>query len=190
MRRPSIGCSSASWRPSRYSACPRIDCRVLAGAETGQVTFADLRVPDAARADHPAGDHLAKEAIVQTRVPAVFMRGGTSRAIVFHERDLAPYSEAERTAIVLAAMGSPDPYGRQVDGLGGGISSLSKIAIVGVAPPDADVDVTFTFGQVEVTEPRIDWIGTCGNISAAVPVFAVEEGLVPATEPVTPVRVL
>jgi 2-methylaconitate isomerase len=145
---------------------------------------------DAARADHPAGVHRAKEAIVQTRVPAVFMRGGTSRAIVFHERDLAPYSEAERTAIVLAAMGSPDPYGRQVDGLGGGISSLSKIAIVGVAPPDADADVTFTFGQVEVSQPRIDWIGTCGNISAAVPVFAVEEGLVPATEPIAPVRVL
>ncbi len=127
---------------------------------------------------------------MQTRVPAVFMRGGTSRAIVFHERDLAPYSDAERTAIILAALGSPDPYGRQVDGLGGGISSLSKVAIVGVAPPDADADVTFTFGQVEVHEPRIDWIGTCGNISAAVPVFALEEGLVPAVEPVTPVRVL
>ncbi len=127
---------------------------------------------------------------MQTRVPAVFMRGGTSRAIVFHERDLAPYSEAERTAIILAAMGSPDPYGRQVDGLGGGISSLSKVAIVGTAPPDSGADVTFTFGQVEVYDARIDWIGTCGNISAAVPVFAVEEGLVPAVEPVTPVRVL
>src|SRR5947208_6864885 len=117
----------------------------------------------------------------QVAVPAAFWRGGTSRAVVFKEDDLAGFDGRQRDRIVLAAMGSPDPYGRQVDGLGGGISSLSKIAIVGVAPPDADADVTFTFGQVEVTQPRIDWIGTCGNISAAVPVFAVEEGLVPAT---------
>ena len=146
----------------------------LAVSNRSQIALDDLPVTNAARADH-----AAKEGDRADARSAVFMRGGTSRAIVFHERDLAPYWRAQRTAIVLAAMGSPDPYGRQVDGLGGGISSLSKIAIVGVAPPDSDADVTFTFGQVEVTQPRIDWIGTCGNISAAVPVFAVEEGSCP-----------
>ena len=126
---------------------------------------------------------------MQHRVPAVFMRGGTSRALCFREDDLAGYDEPTRERIILAALGSPDMHGRQVDGLGGGISSLSKVAIIGRSR-HADSDVTFTFGQVDVRSPTIDWSSTCGNISAAVGPFAVDEGLVPALEPLTRVRVL
>ena len=126
---------------------------------------------------------------MQHRVPAVFMRGGTSRAICFREDDLADYDGPTRERIILAALGSPDMHGRQVDGLGGGISSLSKVAIIGRSRR-ADSDVTFTFGQVDVRTPTIDWSSTCGNISAAVGPFAIDEGLVPALEPLTRVRVL
>ena len=116
----------------------------------------------------------------QMKYPAVFMRGGTSRAIVFHEKDL-PEDQAERDAIFLKALGSPDPNGRQLDGLGGGISSLSKIAVVAPsARMDADVD--FTFAQVGVSDETVDYVGTCGNISSAVGPFAVDEGLVGADE--------
>lgn len=109
------------------------------------------------------------------RVPAVFVRGGTSRAILFREDALAEYDDRQREAIILAAMGSPDPYGRQVDGLGGGISSLSKAAIIGVR----DGEVTYKFGQVDVGQPIVEFAGTCGNISSAVGPFALTEGLVP-----------
>ena len=126
---------------------------------------------------------------MQHKVPAVFMRGGTSRAICFREDDLADYDGPTRERIILAALGSPDMHGRQVDGLGGGISSLSKVAIIGRSR-HVDSDVTFTFGQVDVRSPTIDWSSTCGNISAAVGPFAVDEGLVPALEPLTRVRVL
>lgn len=114
----------------------------------------------------------------QIRIPAVFMRGGTSNAVVFHARDLP----AERTAwdeIFLAAIGSPDPYGRQLDGMGGGVSSLSKVCVVGPASrPDADID--YTFAQVQVKEAKVDYSGNCGNMSSAMGPFAVDEGLVAA----------
>jgi 2-methylaconitate cis-trans-isomerase PrpF len=126
---------------------------------------------------------------MQQKIPAVFMRGGTSRAVMFTEDALAPYDDTTRERIILAALGSPDPDGRQIDGLGGGISSLSKVAIIGRSS-DPEHDVTFTFGQVDVRRPRIDWSGTCGNMSAAVGPFAIDAGMVPAVEPVTPVRVL
>lgn len=126
---------------------------------------------------------------MQHKVPAVFMRGGTSRAICFGEEDLALFDQLTRERIILAALGSPDMYGRQVDGLGGGISSLSKVAIIGKSIL-GDADVTFTFGQVDVRTPTIDWSSTCGNISSAVGPFAIDEGLVPAVEPITKIRVL
>jgi hypothetical protein len=126
---------------------------------------------------------------MQLKIPAAFMRGGTSRAVVFKEEVLAGYDASTRDLIILAAMGSPDPYGRQVDGLGGGISSLSKVAIVGRGT-DGETDVCFTFGQVDVERPLVDYLGTCGNISAAIGPFAIDEGMVPAVEPVTAVRVL
>ena len=126
---------------------------------------------------------------MQHKVPAVFMRGGTSRAICFKEDDLAAYDQLTRERIILAALGSPDMHGRQVDGLGGGISSLSKVAIIGKST-QSDADVTFTFGQVDVRTSTIDWSSTCGNISSAVGPFAIDEGLVPAVEPITQICVL
>lgn len=126
---------------------------------------------------------------MQQKIPAVFMRGGTSRAVFFAESDMAPYDLPTRERIILAALGSPDPDGRQIDGLGGGISSLSKAAIIGLCA-DGLSDVTFNFAQVDVRKPFVDWSGTCGNMSAAVGPFAIDQGLVPAVEPVTQVRVL
>jgi 2-methylaconitate cis-trans-isomerase PrpF len=112
----------------------------------------------------------------QLKIPAVFMRGGTSNAIVFHERDL-PRDRAQWDDIFLAAIGSPDPYGRQLDGMGGGISSLSKVCVVGPSThPNADID--YTFAQVQVKEAKVDYSGNCGNMSSAMGPFAVEEGLV------------
>ncbi|HSC71885.1 MAG TPA: PrpF domain-containing protein, partial [Candidatus Methylomirabilis sp.] len=116
--------------------------------------------------------------VVQVKIPAVFMRGGTSRAIFFRDADL-PLDQAVRDRIILAAMGSPDTYGRQLDGMGGGISSLSKVAII--APPGRpDADVNYTFGQVSVTDALVDYTGNCGNISSAVGPYAIDEGLVSA----------
>ncbi|MCC6179178.1 MAG: hypothetical protein IT305_28045 [Chloroflexi bacterium] len=126
----------------------------------------------------------------QFTVPAAFYRGGTSRAVLFREVDLAPYDDTAQRAIILAALGSPDPYGREIDGLGAGISSLSKVAIVGRAPAESGCDVTFRFGQVDVERPVVEFLGTCGNISSAIGPFAVDEGLVDVTEPITTVRVL
>jgi 2-methylaconitate cis-trans-isomerase PrpF len=113
----------------------------------------------------------------QQRLRAVFMRGGTSRAIMFRQGDL-PADRAAWAPIFLAAMGSPDPNGRQLDGMGGGISSLSKVCVIGPpSRPDADVD--YTFAQVSVTEAAVDYAGNCGNMSSAIGPFAVDEGLVP-----------
>jgi 2-methylaconitate isomerase len=124
---------------------------------------------------------------MQRRIRAVFVRGGTSRALIFHGRDLD--RDRDRwDAVFLAALGSPDPNGRQLDGLGGGISSLSKVAVVG-PPTRPDADVDYTFGQVDVTRPAVDYRGNCGNISSAIGPFAIDEALVAAREPLTVVRV-
>jgi len=112
----------------------------------------------------------------QLRIPAVFMRGGTSNAIVLHERDL-PRDRALWDEIFLAAIGSPDPYGRQLDGMGGGISSLSKVCVVG-PPTRSDADIDYTFAQVQVKEAKVDYSGNCGNMSSAMGPFAVDEGLI------------
>jgi len=111
------------------------------------------------------------------RLPAVFMRGGTSKAVMFKAADL-PADRAAWDAILLGVMGSPDPNGRQLDGMGGGVSSVSKVCVVGPpSRPDADVD--YTFAQVSVREAHVDYGGNCGNMSSAIGPFAVEEGLVP-----------
>jgi 2-methylaconitate cis-trans-isomerase PrpF len=122
------------------------------------------------------------------QVPAVLMRGGTSRGLFFHEADL-PADAGLRDRFILAAYGSPDPDRRQVDGLGGATSSTSKVAIVADGR-EHGVDVTYEFGQVSIDRPLVDRRGNCGNISSAVGPFAVDEGLVPATDPVTTVRFL
>ncbi len=125
--------------------------------------------------------------MTQRKIRAVYMRGGTSRCLVFHEKDLPP-AGPERDRILLAALGSPDPYGRQLDGIGGGISSLSKACIIG-APSRPDAQVDYTFAQVEVSKPTVDYTGNCGNCSSSVGPFAIDEGLVPATEGETVVRI-
>ncbi len=109
------------------------------------------------------------------RLPAVFMRGGTSKALMFRRADL-PAERGEWDALLLAAMGSPDPHGRQLNGMGGGLSSVSKACVVG-PPSRPDVDVDYTFAQVLITEARVDYAGNCGNMSSAVGPFAYDEGL-------------
>ena len=116
----------------------------------------------------------------QIALPAVFMRGGTSKGLFFHRRDL-PADRAEWDALFLAALGSPDPHGRQLDGMGGGISSLSKV--VAVSPSTRPgVDVDYLFGQVAVGQAQVDYRSNCGNLTAAVGHFAVDEGLVQAAD--------
>src|SRR5258706_6951790 len=114
----------------------------------------------------------------QNRLRATFMRGGTSKALILHRTDL-PENQADWAPIFLAAMGSPDPNGRQLDGMGGGVSSLSKICIVGPSSR-ADADVDYTFAQLSVKDAVVDYSGNCGNMSSAIGPFAVEEGIVPA----------
>ena len=124
---------------------------------------------------------------MQRRVRAVVMRGGTSRAVFFHPADL-PSDATLRDRVILTIFGGGDPYGRQIDGLGGAVSTTSKAAMIGPpSVPDADVD--YTFGQVSVTTPLVDYGGNCGNISSAVGPFAIEEGMVRATDPLTTVRI-
>ncbi|MBN7784958.1 methylitaconate delta2-delta3-isomerase [Ponticoccus gilvus] len=114
--------------------------------------------------------------MTQLAIPAVFMRGGTSKALVLHRRDL-PADETRWPALFAAMLGSPDPNLRQLDGMGGGISSLSKICIIGPATrPDADID--YTFAQVGVVDDSVDFSGNCGNMSSAMGPFAYDEGLV------------
>ena len=112
----------------------------------------------------------------QLKLPAVFMRGGTSNAVVFNQKDL-PQDRALWDEIFLAAIGSPDPNGRQLDGMGGGVSSLSKVCVVG-PPTRPDADIDYTFAQVQVKEAKVDYGANCGNMSSAMGPFAVDEGLV------------
>lgn len=114
--------------------------------------------------------------MTQAWIPASFYRGGTSKGVFFHARDL-PTTRAAIDPILLSVIGTPDPYGRQLNGMGGGISSLSKAVIIGPSThPDADVD--YTFIQLAVDRPMTDWSGNCGNLSSAVGPFAIDEGLV------------
>ena len=123
----------------------------------------------------------------QQAIPAVFMRGGTSKAIMFQARDL-PADRTDWDPLFLSAMGSPDPYGRQLDGMGGGVSSLSKICILAPSARD-DADIDFTFAQILIKEPRVDYRGNCGNMSSAVGPFAIDEGLVTATGEQATIRI-
>lgn len=109
------------------------------------------------------------------RIPCTFMRGGTSKALVFRREDLPP-DQSEWPELFLAAMGSPDPNGRQLDGMGGGISSLSKVCVVG-PPSRADADIDYSFFQVGIKDSLVDTSGNCGNMSSAMGPFAFDEGL-------------
>jgi len=115
------------------------------------------------------------------------MRGGTSKGLFFHEKDL-PSDPRLRDQVILSAYGSPDPYKRQIDGVGGAFSVTSKVAIISPSP-SPDFDVVYHFGQVSIDRPIVDVKGNCGNMSSAVGPFAVDEGLVKAVEPLTRVRI-
>jgi hypothetical protein len=116
----------------------------------------------------------------QLRLRAVFMRGGTSKAVMFRAADL-PAARELWTPLFLGVIGSPDPNGRQLDGMGGGISSLSKICVI--APPTrAGADLDYTFAQVSVKDAAVDYTGNCGNMSSAIGPFAVDEHLIPVAD--------
>ncbi len=124
---------------------------------------------------------------MQKRIPSVLMRGGTSKGLFFHDNHL-PSDPESRQRVLLAAFGSPDPNRRQIDGVGGGVSTTSKAAIISTTA-SPDYDVVYNFAQVSIDRPIVDLKSNCGNISSAVGPFAVDEGLVKAVEPVTRVRI-
>ncbi len=112
----------------------------------------------------------------QLRIPAVYMRGGTSKGVFFLAEDL-PSDPQARDRILMRVIGSPDRYGKHTDGMGGATSSTSKVVILSKSGrPDCDVD--YLFGQVAIDQPLVDWSGNCGNLSAAVGPFAISMGLV------------
>ena len=115
----------------------------------------------------------------QRAITATYMRGGTSKGVFFHARDLPP-AGPERDELLLRIMGSPDPL--QIDGMGGTYSSTSKVVVV---DEPHDGELTYWFGQVAINAPHIDWNGNCGNLTTAVGPFALEEGLVQGHDPVT-----
>jgi 2-methylaconitate isomerase len=123
----------------------------------------------------------------QLKLRAAFMRGGTSNALMFRAEDL-PRDRSAWDRIFLGALGSPDPHGRQLDGMGGGISSLSKVCVIG-PPTHPKAEVDYTFAQVAIREAFVDYSGNCGNMSSAVGPFAVDEGVVKATGPEAVVRI-
>ncbi|WP_295753925.1 2-methylaconitate cis-trans isomerase PrpF [Undibacterium sp.] len=120
--------------------------------------------------------------VAQIKIPATYMRGGTSKGVFFRLQDLPAVAQvpgAARDALLLRVIGSPDPYGKQIDGMGGATSSTSKTVILSKsAKPDHDVD--YLFGQVSIDKAFVDWSGNCGNLSAAVGSFAISAGLVDA----------
>ena len=118
-------------------------------------------------------------------IDATFVRGGTSKGLFFREDALPVLGEdgdtSERDALFCSALGSPDSFGRQLDGMGGGISSLSKVMVVSASTREG-VDLDYTFGQVSVTEAAVDYSGNCGNLSSGVVPFALSEGLITAAD--------
>lgn len=120
------------------------------------------------------------------KFPVVYMRGGTSKGCLFHREDL-PKDPKEWDDIFLQVMGNPDP--KQMDGMGGTVSSNNKIVIIWKSE-EPNVDIEYLVGQVIVGKKQVDYKSNCGNMTAAVPAYAVEEGMVPIVEPVTEVRML
>jgi probable AcnD-accessory protein PrpF len=119
----------------------------------------------------------------QIKIPATYMRGGTSKGVFFSLKDLPEAAQIPgpvRDALLLRVIGSPDPYDKQIDGMGGATSSTSKTVILSKSLK-ADHDVDYLFGQVSIDKPFVDWSGNCGNLSAAVGSFAISNGLVDAS---------
>lgn len=118
--------------------------------------------------------------VPQVRIAATYMRGGTSKGVFFRLQDLPQAAQlpgAARDALLLRVIGSPDPYGKQIDGMGGATSSTSKAVILSRSSR-ADHDVDYLFGQVAIDKAFVDWSGNCGNLSAAVGSFAISAGMV------------
>ncbi|MFB2735591.1 2-methylaconitate cis-trans isomerase PrpF [Shewanella mangrovisoli] len=118
----------------------------------------------------------------QIKVAATYMRGGTSKGVFFNLLDLPEAAQVPgpaRDALLLRVIGSPDPYGKQIDGMGGATSSTSKTVILSKSA-QADHDVDYLFGQVSIDKPFVDWSGNCGNLTAAVGAFAISNGLIDA----------
>lgn len=118
----------------------------------------------------------------QIKIPATYMRGGTSKGVFFKLEDLPKSCQtagAARDAMLLRVIGSPDPYGKQTDGMGGATSSTSKAAILSKSH-ETDHDVNYLFGQLAIDKPMVDWSGNCGNLTAAVGSFAISNGLLDA----------
>ena len=120
--------------------------------------------------------------IPQIKIPATYMRGGTSKGVFFRLQDLPEAAQVPgkaRDALLLRVIGSPDPYGKQIDGMGAATSSTSKTVILSKSErPDHDVD--YMFGQVSIDRPFVDWSGNCGNLSSAVGPFAISNGFIDA----------
>ncbi|BCQ60580.1 putative methylaconitate Delta-isomerase PrpF [Pseudomonas sp. Boi14] len=131
--------------------------------------------------------------VAQIKIPATYMRGGTSKGVFFNLQDLPEAAQlpgAARDALLLRVIGSPDPYDKQIDGMGGATSSTSKTVILSRSIK-ADHDVDYLFGQVAIDKAFVDWSGNCGNLSAAVGSFAISSGLVdPARIPQNGVAVV
>src|SRR5215831_4647149 len=121
-------------------------------------------------------NRLVRSPMAQRRIPAVYMRGGTSKGVFFVATDL-PAAAALRDRILLRVIGSPDRYGKHIDGMGGATSSTSKVVLVAKSARE-DSDVDYLFGAVAIDRPVIDWSGNCGNLTAAVAPFAIHAGLV------------
>lgn len=118
----------------------------------------------------------------QIKVTATYMRGGTSKGVFFRLQDLPEAAQVpgpDRDALLLRVIGSPDPYGKQIDGMGGATSSTSKTVILSKSS-QVDHDVDYLFGQVSIDKPFVDWSGNCGNLTAAVGAFAISNGLIDA----------
>jgi len=131
-----------------------------------------------AQASIKENDFMAHTA--QIKIPATYMRGGTSKGVFFRLQDLPEAAQipgSARDALLLRVIGSPDPYAKQIDGMGGATSSTSKTVILSKSIK-ADHDVDYLFGQVSIDTPFVDWSGNCGNLSAAVGPFAISSGLI------------
>src|SRR5450830_467567 len=118
--------------------------------------------------------------VPQIKIPATYMRGGTSKGVFFRLQDLPATAQVPgpaRDALLMRVIGSPDPYSKQIDGMGGATSSTSKTVILSKSTR-AEHDVDYLFGQVSIDTSFVDWSGNCGNLSAAVGPFAISNGLV------------
>nr|WP_319554226.1 2-methylaconitate cis-trans isomerase PrpF [uncultured Vibrio sp.] len=126
-------------------------------------------------------ENITPNQMSQIKVPATYIRGGTSKGVFFNLDDLPQQAQVAgeaRDKLLLRVIGSPDPYAKQIDGMGGATSSTSKTVIVSRSSRD-DHDVDYLFGQVSIDKPFVDWSGNCGNLSAAVGPFAIHAGLIP-----------